>query len=312
MPMPYLRQLVSATALVASLAIGSLVAGDAEVVLIDGNRLTGTVISQDDAKIVMEVNFSGTVSQVTIKREMVAAFKPGEAPTASATASAAAAEEAAAAAEKAQLGSYLVIPIQGEFGRDITAAGIDKILRYAGPRHIKHIVFDIDVQSFADRDELSKVVKILEQRKKPFVFHGLITQGLGDAIGIAINCDHLYFRPGATLGGAPLTPPKGDDPEIWHSMVQQAAYRAGRVAEEHGVEGAIIRAMIDADEEVALWLDDAGDVVVGISPEGIAKGQQVVHAPAGKQLVITTQQAEKLGIPVINGDAEKIGRGRRH
>ena len=84
------------------------------------------------------------------------------------------------------------------------------------------------------------------------------------------------------------------------------AFAAGQAAQKRGNDPAIVRAMIDPSETIAIGIEKDGDdqhLVVGSDASDLGGPEVIASAGAGEALVISAEQAEKLGLAVINNAA---------
>ncbi len=97
---------------------------------------------------------------------------------------------------------YVVVPVKGTIGVEVTAHGLRAALLQTKGRGVKHVVFTVD----SPGGYVFEAVQILETLKEfdaDLTYHCLIESGAISAASVfAAGADRIYVRPGARLGGA--------------------------------------------------------------------------------------------------------------
>lgn len=97
---------------------------------------------------------------------------------------------------------FVVVPVKGTIGVEVTAHGLRTALAQTKARGVKHIVFTVD----SPGGYVFEAVQILETLKEfdaDLTYHCLIEAGAISAASVfAAGSDRIYVRPGARLGGA--------------------------------------------------------------------------------------------------------------
>jgi hypothetical protein len=152
---------------------------------------------------------------------------------------------------------YVVVPVKGTIGEEVTAHGLRTALLQTRGRGIKHVVFTVD----SPGGYVFEAVQILEALKEfdaDLTYHCVIENGAISAASVfAAGADSIYVRPGARLGGAVAytsdnstgaTEVDAKFNSIWSAEVASRA-------ESKGHNGDAFRAMIVVASE--LWQSDA-------------------------------------------------------
>jgi hypothetical protein len=215
-----------------------------------------------------------------------------------------------AAAAQAQENPYLEIPLEGRFGEQITARGLEEALQAALCPGVKHIVFTIDSRG-GDQDAARDVYNLLARFDKAFTFHAIVREATGVAVAPLVWCETILLRPGATIGGADIAVDGDRYPGVEPGVVlANLAMNAGEEAKRHGHSAELFRAMIDPGHPVNAWRDAAGRVQISRwIPNAIHTKDFIVQHVAGSLLTLTERQAVELrfGRP-YDGDAAGLGR----
>ena len=125
-----------------------------------------------------------------------------------------------------------------------------------------------------------------------------------------MQCDTLHVVPGAVLGGSDtsLSEISDVDPAEEQVVRAQIAHDVAADATERGLNGAIIRAMIDPRETIAAWVGADGEVVVGVqAPSSVASADVIFVDGADSVLVLDADQAMRMGIPSLEGPIADLG-----
>ncbi len=152
---------------------------------------------------------------------------------------------------------YVVIPVEGTIGEQVTAHGLRTALLQTRGRGVRHVVFTVN----SPGGYVFEAVQILETLKEfdaELTFHCVIEEGAISAASVfAAGADMIYVRPGSRLGGAVAytsnnstgaTEVDAKFNSIWSAEVASRA-------ESKGHNGDAFRAMIVVASE--LWQSDA-------------------------------------------------------
>jgi hypothetical protein len=199
---------------------------------------------------------------------------------------------------------YLEVPIEGVFGKDIYADGVNAALRYAGRYRIHHVVFVVNSPG-GDLDESRATYDLLRRNQRQFTFHAIVRECIDGALGVAVWCDSIHILPGARLGGGSSGSGRGDEDRLLRSQVAREIIRQARL---EGPVADIVGAMIDPDRTLAAWRDEAGEIVVGAAaPPAVPAARQVFRVGPGELLVLDHEQAVGLGLEPLVGGAAELG-----
>lgn len=209
-------------------------------------------------------------------------------------------DEPAAPARKGGSGArgetlYVVVPIDGQFGKQVVATGVGRALSYAVRNHIRHVVFDVNTRDHASVEEAAAIFKVLLRYRDQVQLHALVRSGLGDGLGVIAACHTIHVVPGASIGGAPDPAPEGVDPDEHEALKRERGRKAERALVGMGRAngGKLIRAMLDPDDALAGWRDDEGLHLGPAAPEGVTP---IFSSRGGQPLVLDPAAISALGI----------------
>jgi hypothetical protein len=198
-------------------------------------------------------------------------------------------------AAQTQENPYLEIPLEGRYGEEITARGVERALEAALCPGVKHIVFTIDSQG-GDQVAARDVYNLLARYDKAFTFHAIVRDATGVAVAPLVWCESILVRPGAKIGGANIAVDGDRYPGVEPAVVlANLAMNAGEEAKRHGHSAELVRAMIDPGQPVNAWRDKAGRVQISRwIPNGVYTDEFIVWHVAGSLLTLTERQAVEL------------------
>jgi ATP-dependent protease ClpP protease subunit len=154
---------------------------------------------------------------------------------------------------------YIVIPIKGVIGADVTPNGVKKALEVATASSAKFIVLDIDTAGGAIADEMQIVAYLTDHTKQRRV--AFVRKALSAGAVIALSCQEIVMSPRGHIGAAvPLTfgsarELPADEAEKLRSA-DHAYLRA--VAEAGGRDPLYVLCWRDIDATVNLLVTDDG------------------------------------------------------
>ena len=198
---------------------------------------------------------------------------------------------------------YLVVPITGTLGQDVLAEGLEIALNFATQRGVADVVFAVN-STGGDLDEARAIAAVLDKYDDALKYHALIQNAKGLGMMFPIWSDTVHVVPTAEIGGLSLADLDRDDLDA-----DLAASRAAAVAERHGHDGQLIKAMILPDTGVAAWTDDEGNVQTGrVLPEGVPADRVILNDNDGTELVLPADQAVAVGFAkAYDGTVDELG-----
>ncbi|MHC4102392.1 MAG: hypothetical protein ACYSW1_16110 [Planctomycetota bacterium] len=289
---------------VAALSMSPGVRADV-VEMTDGRRFEGEILREDAASVTIDTKVTATIrTTLRLDRSEVESIERKALPQGFFDPPPPAPQASDPKAHSPQDTLYLEVPIEGVFGKDIFADGVNAALRYAGRYRIRHVVFHVDSPG-GDLDESRATYDLLRRNQRQFTFHAIVRECIDGALGVAVWCDSIHVLPGARLGGGSSGSGRADEDGLLRAQV------AREVVREAGLEGPvaeIIGAMIDPDRTLAAWRDETDELVVGAAmPPEVPATRQVFHVGPGELLVLDHEQALGLGLEPLVGGAAALG-----
>ncbi len=204
---------------------------------------------------------------------------------------------------------YLEIPIRGEFGKDVVAAGVRKALAWAKRRGIEHIVFRIDSPGGMVMTA-EKIAEAMRDHEGALTYHAMVEkEALSAAIWVVFGCDTVQMLPGSSVGAAVayLRENTTGEIEVDAKLNSALASNVAAAAERKGHDVDVVRAMMLMEAE--LWAVEKGEGVELVSefPRGAraADVQRVDSADA--VLTLTAEEAGRFGVAQMIKSAEDLG-----
>jgi hypothetical protein len=215
-----------------------------------------------------------------------------------------------AAEAQAQENPYLEVPLEGRFGEEITARGLEEAFALAECAAAKHIVFTIDSRG-GDQAAARDIYNLIAKYDRTFRFHAIVREATGVAVAPLVWCETILVRPGGRIGGANLVVDEDRYPGIESGVVlRNLALNAAEEAKRHGKSGELIQAMFDPGQAVNGWRDAAGRVQISRwTPNDVHSDDFILRHPPGSVLTLTDRQAIDLRFArAYEGDAAGLGR----
>lgn len=163
---------------------------------------------------------------------------------------------------------YVVVPIEGGIGSEVTADGVRKALTQAKGRKAGHIVFVVDSPGGYVYEAVN-FLEVLKEFDEDFVYHCVIDAGAISAAAVfAAASDHIYVRPDARLGGAVAytTENTSGAAEVDAKFNSIWSANIASRADSKGHQGDVFRAMVVLEAE--LWQGPDGTLSAAAIPGG--------------------------------------------
>lgn len=198
---------------------------------------------------------------------------------------------------------YLVVPVTGSLGQDVLAEGLDTALNFAAQRGVADVVFTVN-STGGDLDEARAIAAVLDKYDDALKYHALVQNAKGLGLMFPVWSDTVHVVPTAEIGGLSLADLDRDDLDA-----DLAASRAAAVAEKHGHDGQLVKAMILPDAGFAAWTDDEGNLQTGrVLPEGVLADRVILEDNDGTELVLSADEAVGIGFAkAYDGTVDQLG-----
>ena len=268
------------TATVFAVYLSTLCLADT-IVKKNGKVLRGRVISQSDKTVVFEWTRYGR-TEITIPMEQVASVTI---------------EDKKAKAKKKGSGpGYVVLPLHGKVGKEITARILTEGLAEARIDKPDIVILSIN-SGGGDPDEAGRILDVIEKNRDLLVI-AHVQDAISAAAVITLACPRIYIAPKGRIGGAVVyqVGPKGT-PELVEEKFR-SIYRAKirRAPEIGGHSVLIARGMMEGELELSIVEKNGKPVVV----EGL-KGRPLKR----KGRILTLNAKEAIACGLAKGLADK-------
>jgi ATP-dependent protease ClpP protease subunit len=254
----------------------------------DGSTVTGTIVSEDDKAVVLEVVKYGVTARVPVLKTEISEIMKGPVPAPASPATKPATPEK-------QGPSYYVIPISGTIGVDSTADGLKRALadaRVKKPDYL-FLVFDTPGGHIA---EMNAMIDLLNKSKdlKPRAY---VRRAISAGALLVSACEEVYMEAGATIGASVpyQLGPNGTPKDVEAKFRSAFLANARTTAELHGHSVLVVAGMIDADLELFLVEKDGKKAVVERAPNATA----VPLKKKGAILSLTATEAVECGLAKV-------------
>jgi membrane-bound serine protease (ClpP class) len=245
----------------------------------DGRILEGKVISETADGVVFEISSAGMTLRQRIPRgEIGQLTRPvREGP------------------------GYCVIPLAGEFGREITADAFNRALAEAKRAGAKIVILAIDSGGGGVWEKEKVLAAMGKARELEFVAH--VKRAISAAAIVALACPTIVMEPEASIGATVIfkVGPDGT-PELVEEKWQSALRAYDRAAATMGKRSDLwVRGMTEM--EIELWsVEEEG--VLRLTEEAVKAGGKLVK-PKGRILTLTAAEAQAFGLS--RGTTAEVG-----
>lgn len=267
--------------LMLSIAMGGMARAD-HITLINGKQIDGEITAEDVRTVTIRI--SDSTSNIAFSRRLSKS------------------EIKEISRPKHDGPAYVLLPIHGEIGKDVTVASVQAGLEAAEKVGPKYVVLDINSPGgnigamFGIMEAISKA-----QHERPIVAY--VQNAYSAAAVIAMSCPKIYIEPHGVIGAAvpfKLTENGPVDVEAKFRSALEAKQRAYVSAAGH--DPLILRGMMDMDAEIYLTTEGGHPVLHDSGPDGKEiKGK-------GSILTLTATEAAECGLAPLATDLTDVGK----
>jgi ATP-dependent protease ClpP protease subunit len=195
---------------------------------------------------------------------------------------------------------YVMIPIIGEIGNDVTVDAIRAGLEKARAARPRYIVLAIDSPG-GDIGQMDGIVDLLIGASKEVKIVAYVKQAYSAAAVIAMCCNEIYAKPDAAIGACVpfrLAENGPEDVDAKFRSAFEAKIRASTAQGGHA--DLLIRGMSELDLQIYLATEDSKPVLRTSGPGKLIKG-------SGQILTLTADEAVQCGLARIAPDMADLG-----
>jgi len=197
---------------------------------------------------------------------------------------------------------YVVVPIEGGIGSEVTSDGLRKALAQSKGRGVGNIVFVVDSPGGYVYEAVN-ILDLLKEFDEFFEYHCVIQEGAISAASVfAAGSDQIYVRPDARLGGAVAYSKENSSGaaevdakfnSIWSANIASRA-------DSKGHAGDIFRAMVVLEAE--LWQGEDGSLSPNRSP-----GATQIDGPKTILTIRASQMVDAGMATAFEGELSELG-----
>jgi hypothetical protein len=207
-------------------------------------------------------------------------------------------------------GTYYILELEGEFGKEIHAPGIKAALADAKDLGASHFVFLINSDGGHVIDAQA-IAKELNERSSDLVYIAVIQKAFSASIWILCHCDHLFYRETGVVGAAVIfdRDSTGQATAVDAKFANARWGEIARVAESNGQCPDVYRAMMIQDAELFSWEEAGARRVGSTAPPATATSVRIIDTRESV-LALTPSLAESIGFGqrLPNDDIDEIGK----
>ncbi len=211
---------------------------------------------------------------------------------------------------------YVVIPIHGTIGVQAQAEGVRLALDRAFRTKIDHIVFHIDTPGgyLSNAEAMVDHIASFEERAsdagRVTTIYACIDQAISAGIWIVAASDYVFFEPGGAVGGAVIYSQEQSTGAVEVDAKMNSIYagQLASLAEQHGHDAGVIRAMMLLDAELyAVPAEGGAYDLVRTEPASGTRAYEVL-ATKDTILTLTAEEAGRYGFgEILDGGPDAIG-----
>jgi ATP-dependent protease ClpP protease subunit len=197
--------------------------------------------------------------------------------------------------------AYVVIPIFGAIGEDVTSGSIRAALAEARMLKPRYVVLAIDSPG-GSIGEMFKILDALWEKKgDSFQVVAYVKNAYSAAAVIAMSCPRVYLKPGAAIGAAVPFRVTENGPADIEAKFRSVIEAGMRAANAHGGHADLLmRAMNEMDLEVFLSTENGKPSLSTSAP-----GKQIKFK--GQILTMTADEAAACGLSTTARDMNAVG-----
>lgn len=288
--------------------------------LSDGSWIKGKIVKETadeyevDGKTSSGIAYKGKLAKSRVRSVTKGDDAPDAAKPADNAAPSKDGKPADAPKAKEPAGDFLVVPLKGTFGEEITPKGVDTALDWAVSKGVKHVVFTIDSpggQVWA----AESIRAIIKEHAGKVTCHVVIQNAMSASIWVVFACDQIGALPGATLGAAVAF--KINDTgkaEVDEKLNSAIAAKIASEADRLGHPGELARSMVLTDQKLYAVLEGDAWKFVHDQPgpdakfETLNEGNRVVTLTTEQMLkykvASKVEKSDDAAFAVLLGDAK--------
>jgi ATP-dependent protease ClpP protease subunit len=276
---PVMENWGKALASIALAFIFTTVAHADRLILQDGRTIEGEVTGEDDNVVTIQVSgFESSLTQRISKSQIQTWYKPSR-----------------------EGQPYVVIPIFGGIGEDVTVDALRAGLAEARAAQPQYVILAIDSPG-GNIGQMMDMIDALNDASKSMNIVAYVKTAYSAAAVIAMSCPQVYMKPGATIGATVPFRMTENGPADVDAKFRSVIEARMRAASEHaGHADLLIRGMSELDLEMYLANESGKPTLRTSGPGKLIKSK-------GQILTLTADEAVECGFARVAPTMIELGK----
>jgi ATP-dependent protease ClpP protease subunit len=249
------------------------------IVLTSGRAIEGTIIREDEKTLTIKARGVGmSLTETVSKSEVATRDTPSR-----------------------EGKPYVVIPVHGAIGDDVTADALRAGLAEARSANPQYVVLEIDSPG-GSIGQMMEMLDLLNMASADLKIIAYVRQAYYAAAVIAMSCSEVYMQPGGTIGATVpfrMTENGPADVDAKFRSVVEAQMRSAN--QRGGHADLLIRGMSELDLELYLGEDNGKPALRMCGPGKLIKSK-------GQILTLTTDEAVACGLAQAAPTMAEVGK----
>jgi Clp protease len=259
------------------LCAASLPAKGDHFLLRNGVSIDGTVTAEDDQSVIVDVSNTEIAMSRRIDKSAILQWDRPAGPP------------------------YVILPVTGEIGADITAGALRDGFVEAKRLGARYVVLLIDSPG-GSIGEMNDIIDLVINESKEFDIVACVKEKAYSAAAvIAMACRNVYIQPTASIGACVPFSITENGPQDVEAKMRSAIEAKMRAAVAHGQHAdLLIRGMSEIGLEIYLTQENGKPILSTTGPGKLIK-------PKGEILCLTAQEAEECGLARRASSLTEVG-----
>jgi hypothetical protein len=261
------------------------------VILYNGKWYEGVIKEETQDKVVIDALVSGIRTELTLERRNVTSIERKPLPDGFFGG-----KKSEPVAEVPAGIRYVVIPIIGEFGKDVFPGALAGVLAECREQKVEHVVLRIKSPGGAVW-VAQEIAGLLQNEVGEMKIHAVVEDALSAAVWPVFASHTVWVLPGASIGAAVVFKQDHTTGAAQVDAKMNSAIAAGLagIAEKRGHLGLLARAMILPEARVYRYIGEDAKAVVAADP------------PSGRNKEIKQFDDERSILTLTASDAVEVG-----
>ena len=205
---------------------------------------------------------------------------------------------------------YWEIPLEGTFGVEIQASGVEDAIEKAIRQELQYVIFRINSDG-GYVETAQRIAEIMQRHDDQLDYIAVVERGMSASIWVIFSCDYIFVSDDAALGGAVVytTDRTTGDVSVDAKMNSAHAAVVAAAATAKGHSPVIVRAMMLPEAAAYAWKDSVGVAQIASERPTVENDAEVVTLDTkATVLTLTGNEAVEIGLGrPFDGDIDGIG-----